>query len=169
MRNDGCNDADEIDVVASDQRAPVTFDVFNAEFVRDFLSMFATGAGDRHNPHAVASFEAGNLRGARKARADDADANCVVRGHYTLRTPQSASAPSDKTGHSTCEADIRESRSRIGAVLVNLTTRFQFEGAQKSFHHRKAVIVFSRSRGPLIHAMPIDDNDASKAGERGFS
>ena len=37
--------------------------------------------GDRHNPRPFAGSKAGNLRGARKARTDNAYANGFVRTH----------------------------------------------------------------------------------------
>lgn len=47
MRNHWRDDANQIDVVASDERAPITFNVGNAQLARDFFRMFAVPAGNR--------------------------------------------------------------------------------------------------------------------------
>jgi hypothetical protein len=80
MRHHGRDYADQINVVASDESAPIIFDVLNVEFARNFLSVLAVGAGDRYYPRAVAVFEAGNLRRASKPRPNDSKADYFV-GH----------------------------------------------------------------------------------------
>ena len=77
MSNHGCDDADEIDVIASDQCAPVTFDMFNAKLPGDFFGFFAMRAGNRDNARTLAILESRNLRRARKSRADNPYADCL--------------------------------------------------------------------------------------------
>ena len=77
MRDDWRDDAHQIDILASNQRAPVAFDVFNAKFVRDFLGMLAVRAGDCDHARAFTVLEARNLCRARKARANNAYADCL--------------------------------------------------------------------------------------------
>ena len=56
--------------------------MLDSECARYFIGVLPTGARDRDNPHAGASFEAGNLRRARKARADYAYADDPVSRHF---------------------------------------------------------------------------------------
>jgi hypothetical protein len=48
MGDDGRHDTDEIDIIPSDKRAPITLNVIDAKFARDFFGPFAMGAGNRH-------------------------------------------------------------------------------------------------------------------------
>jgi len=74
------NDTNQIDIIPSDERAPIIFNVIDAEFARDFFGIFTMGAGNRNDARILAVSEPGNLRRAREARADDADANCLCDG-----------------------------------------------------------------------------------------
>ena len=65
----------QIDVIASNQGAPVTFDVGNVKFASDHGGMFAMRTANRHDARVFTVFESGNLRGARKAGPNDANAN----------------------------------------------------------------------------------------------
>ena len=62
MRDDRRNDADQIDIFALHQAAPIILDVGNAEFARDCFRTLAMRAGDRDNLRALAILERGNLR-----------------------------------------------------------------------------------------------------------
>ena len=81
VRHDRRDDADEVDIVPRDQRAPIVCDMIDVEIARDFCGMVAMRAGYRENPRAGAGFKAGYLRRARKARADDAYAYDLVSTH----------------------------------------------------------------------------------------
>ena len=77
MRDDGRDDTHEIDIIPSDERAPIVFNVIDAELARNLFGMFTMGAGDRNDARILAVSEPGNLRRAREPRANDADANCL--------------------------------------------------------------------------------------------
>src|SRR5262245_18703928 len=90
MRHYGCDDADEIDIVASDEFAPVAFHVRNIELARDFCGVIAARAGNRQHTCALTVLETRNLRGLRKTGADDADANLIhnlltIVGEYLIK------------------------------------------------------------------------------------
>ena len=78
MLNGRGDDAYEIDIITSNKGTPVTVYVLNVEFASDFFSMLAVAAGNGDDPGSVAILEAGNLRRAREARANDPDANLWV-------------------------------------------------------------------------------------------
>jgi hypothetical protein len=75
MRHDRRHNADEIDIVASHDAAPIIFDVWDTEFARDLFRMFTMRAGDRNDFGSFAILEAGNLRSAREPRANNTYAN----------------------------------------------------------------------------------------------
>src|SRR5215831_18300151 len=58
----GCDDADQIDIVALDHATPVFGHVRNAEFTRDLLSVFTARAGNRYQGGVAAMGKTGNLR-----------------------------------------------------------------------------------------------------------
>ena len=74
------DDADQIDIIATDERAPIIFNVIDAKFAGNFFSPIAMRAGNRDDPRVLAVLEPGNLRRAREAGADNADANCLCDG-----------------------------------------------------------------------------------------
>ena len=76
MCDDGCNDADQIDIVTLDHAAPIIFDVRDLKFARDFFSMLTMSAGDGDDLRSFAILEPGNLRRAGKACADNSNADC---------------------------------------------------------------------------------------------
>jgi hypothetical protein len=78
MRHHWSDDADEIDVVTFNHAAPIVRDVLNIEFARNFLGVFTMRAGNHDAARAFAVLEARNLGRARKARADNSDANDFV-------------------------------------------------------------------------------------------
>lgn len=87
MGDDRRNDADQIDIIASDQSAPVILGVFDAKLARNFFGVLTMGAGDRDDAGVFAVLETRNLRRARESRADDADANCLCDcGSLSLRS-----------------------------------------------------------------------------------
>ena len=79
----------KIHVITSYQRAPITVHVFDVEFASDFFSMLAMAAGNGDDTSSVAILEAGNLRCACEARADDSDAN-LCRAHFFVLLPVNA-------------------------------------------------------------------------------
>src|SRR6266566_2996437 len=68
------NYAYEIDVVPGNQFFPIIGDVFDAKLLRNAFSMLAVPARDRDHAGAFAIAEAGNLRSAGKAGADNPNA-----------------------------------------------------------------------------------------------
>src|SRR5713226_3581528 len=88
MRHHGRDDTNQIEIIATDERAPIIFDVVDCELARSFCSTFAMSAGNRHNLRAFAGFEARNLRRARKAGANNSDANLVIRSHKPSSLPK---------------------------------------------------------------------------------
>ncbi len=83
MGDDGRHDADQIDIIPRDERPPISFDVIDAKFARDFFGPVAMRAGDRYDARVLAVPEAGNLRRARKPRANNSDANGLVSNHLS--------------------------------------------------------------------------------------
>src|SRR5437870_1218297 len=81
MRDDGGDDADQIDVFAGDERAPVIVDTWNSELTRNVFCIFTMTAGDRDDARAFTIREAGNLGRLRKAGTDDADSDFAFRAH----------------------------------------------------------------------------------------
>src|SRR2546421_601911 len=77
MRHHRRHYANQIDVVPVNNSTPVVFYMRNVELARDFFSMVAMRAGNRHDARAFAILESGNLRRAGEAGADDSDANDV--------------------------------------------------------------------------------------------
>lgn len=76
MRDDRRDDADQIDVVASHEPAPIGFDVLDIELARDSLRMLTMPAGNGDDLRAGAVLKTGNLRRPRKARANDSYSDC---------------------------------------------------------------------------------------------
>src|SRR5439155_15500412 len=78
VRDDRCDNANEIDDVTSDERMPVVFDMFDIKLARDFFGMLAMSAGDCDQPRAFAVLEARNLRRAREPSTNDAYAKEIT-------------------------------------------------------------------------------------------
>jgi hypothetical protein len=81
MRNNRSYDADEIDVAARNQRAPIIFDVGDVEFTGNFFGMFTVSTGNRDKLRSFAVPKPWDLRRAGKARPYDSDANNFLVGH----------------------------------------------------------------------------------------
>src|SRR5207237_3260188 len=71
------DDAHEIDIFASDEGAPVAFNIWDAKLARDFFRMFAARAGDCDQAPAFAIRKSGNLRRTGKTRTDDSNVNSI--------------------------------------------------------------------------------------------
>jgi hypothetical protein len=78
MRRGRRDDAYEIDIIARDQVFPITRNVFDAKLPSDTRCVFTIPAGNRHHASARAVAKAGNLRGAGKAGAYNADADGFI-------------------------------------------------------------------------------------------
>ena len=75
MRDNRCSDAHQIDIITSHQSAPVTLDIRNLKFTGNFFRVLAMRTRNRNDLGTFTVLEPWNLRGARKASANDADAN----------------------------------------------------------------------------------------------
>ena len=69
------DDAHEIDIIASDERPPIAFNIWDAKLARNFFRMFAARARDCDDARIFTVFETGNLGGPGKACPNDPDAN----------------------------------------------------------------------------------------------
>jgi hypothetical protein len=72
------NNAYQIDVVPGDQVFPIIGDVVNAKLLRDTLGAFTMAARYCNYARALAVLEAGNLRRASEAGADNSNADSFV-------------------------------------------------------------------------------------------
>jgi hypothetical protein len=77
MSDNWRDDTDEIDFIASDERAPVTLDMFDVKLAGNFCGMLAMCAGDSNDARAFAVLETGDLRRAREAGSDDTYSDCL--------------------------------------------------------------------------------------------
>lgn len=82
------NHAHEIDVITFYQLQPVVSDVFDAKLFRDTLGAFTMPAGDGDDTRALAVKKSGNLRRARKAGADYADAYRLFVSLFNLHVSE---------------------------------------------------------------------------------
>ena len=83
VRDGWRDDADQINVVACDYFAPIVRRIFNIELTRHTLRVLTMPARNRHDARILARAKGRNLRRAREACPDNADANEIFFGQLT--------------------------------------------------------------------------------------
>src|SRR5213593_635791 len=77
MRDHRRDDADKIDIIASDQRSPIAFDLLDSKFARYFLSMFTMRAANRDDARAFTVLKSRNLGCPREPSANNSYPDCL--------------------------------------------------------------------------------------------